>query len=91
MLFDNQQLELFPHARPTLLNAGYMLNQLRTGLAGIWLTCPQGQDLAWAIEIQGRGGETGICADITPAPSPTVRVVARTPMEESHDGHGGQS
>lgn len=43
---------------PTNLNAGYIPNELWTGLEGMYLTCPNGKrSIAWFANIGGTAGE----------------------------------
>lgn len=74
---------LKPSIEPDHLNAGYVLNDLRTGFDGLFITFPTGKSsMAWYANIGKRGSQRQ--ATVVPIPvgttiqqKPTVRVRAK--------------
>jgi hypothetical protein len=52
-------------AELTHLEAGYVLNDLQTGLDGVYITCPNGKRLEWFIDLTSLAG-----ANVTQLPKP---------------------
>jgi hypothetical protein len=53
----------------THLDVGYVLNELQTGLDGVYITCPYGKGIAWWIDLNDSAlGAAGNVVPIAPAP-----------------------
>ncbi|MPZ51039.1 MAG: hypothetical protein GEU75_17350 [Dehalococcoidia bacterium] len=64
----------------THVNVGYQMNALDTGVSGIYAACPNGEMLAWAIDLLHLGGASGsgVPSPISPVSGSGPGVILRT-------------
>jgi hypothetical protein len=70
-LLFKAQLDL-PGIKSTLthIDVGYVLNDLQTALAGVYITCPYGTGIEWWLDLNDYA-KSGVVAPIVAPPAPT--------------------